>query len=138
MDDKETDIVRITDLPFYYGAGIDLLKKAKDLRLDSTIAEKVLWGEIRNKRIEGARFRRQHPIKQFVADFYCKELNLVIEIDGGYHEIEEQKEYDDNRTFELNELGIQVIRFTNDEILNDLKVVGEKIRENVVKIRGNC
>jgi len=82
---------------------------------------------LRNRKIENCKFRRQHPIGKFVADFYCHEKKLVVEVDGGYHNEQEQKEHDEARTQIINEYGITVIRFTNDEILNNLQSVINKI-----------
>ena len=88
----------------------------------------MLWEHLRNRKLNGLKFRRQHPLNNFVADFYCHEAKLAIELDGEVHDIEEQKDYDNGRTYELNELGITVIRFTNqqaltktDEVLNQIK-----------------
>jgi very-short-patch-repair endonuclease len=66
------------------------------------------------------RVRRQHPIFKYIADYYCHELNLVIEIDGGIHLSKENREYDISRETTLNELGIQIIRFTNDQVINNI------------------
>jgi very-short-patch-repair endonuclease len=111
---------------FYYGARPHLFDKAKELRLNMTKAEEVLWEKLRKKQIDGNIFRRQHPIDRFIADFYCHNAKLVIEVDGEIHE--NQKEYDIGRTEELNDLGLQVIRFTNEEVLNNIELVIKKIR----------
>jgi len=83
--------------------------------------------------IKGIRFKRQHPILYFVADFYCHKARLVIEVDGGYHDSLSQYEYDKNRDSDLEDLGLKVIRFTNDEVLfnieNTLKIIEKVIRE---------
>ncbi len=73
------------------------------------------------------RFRPQHPIDIFIADFYCHPLRLVIEIDGGIHKSKDQKEYDIGREAELENWGIQVIRFTNEQIENEMNSVIEVI-----------
>ena len=79
----------------------------------------------------GLKFRRQHPIGRFIADFYCHEKKLVIEVDGSVHNSEEQREYDAGRTYELNENEIQVIRFTNNEVEKELQKVINKLKDFV-------
>ena len=106
---------------------------ARDLRKRSTKTENIFWNLIRNRNFLNLKFRRQHPIvfeydnqkRFFIADFFCFEKKLVIEIDGGIHE--SQKDYDELRTLIINELGIKVVRFSNDEVLNDI----EKVKENL-------
>ena len=71
------------DYPFYFGASIELLSRAGNLRRDMTRAEKILWQKLRNKQMDGFRFRRQHPIDTFVADFFCYQAMQVVEVDGG-------------------------------------------------------
>ncbi|MES2285013.1 MAG: endonuclease domain-containing protein [Bacteroidota bacterium] len=105
-----------------------LFENAHQLRLaNTTKAEKIVWEVIRNRKIENCKFRRLHPIDKFVADFYCHEKKLIVEVDGGYHNKKEQIELDEARTQVVNEYGIKVIRFTNDEVLNDIQSVIEKI-----------
>jgi len=101
--------------------------KAKTLRLTMTETEKVLWDALKNKRLNGYKFRRQHPILRFIADFYCYEAKLIVEVDGEIHNDLTNKEYDEGRTFELNEYGIKIIRFTNDEVSDNLNEVLNKI-----------
>jgi len=74
------------------------------------------------------KFRRQHPLNRFIADFYCHEAKLVVEVDGGYHEDEEQQLYDAGRSKKLEEFGIRVIRIANEEVEQDLDGVVRKIR----------
>ena len=90
-----------------------------------TPAETKLWENL-NKSQLGVRFKAQHPIDIFVADFYCHKFKLVIEIDGGIHEY--QQAYDDGRTAELEKWGLTVIRFTNEEVLNDIEKVVDSIK----------
>jgi very-short-patch-repair endonuclease len=80
-----------------------------------TEAEKIMWGCLSKRQLQGSRFRKQHPIGNYIADFYCHEFKLVVEVDGPIHE--QQKEYDIQRTEEMSLVGINVIRFTNAEIL---------------------
>lgn len=82
------------------------------------------------------RIKRQHPIPYFIADFYCHKAKLIIEVDGGYHNIPEQYSYDKKRDNELVDLGLKVIRFKNEEVLfdieNTLKVIEKEIRERTI------
>ncbi len=114
----------------FKGASPTLFENAHRMRLvDKTEAEDRLWQALRNRQVEDCKFRRQHPIGKFIADFYCHEKRLVIEIDGGYHNEQEQKEHDAARTQMINEFGISVIRFSNDEVLKDMETTLEKISE---------
>ena len=99
----------------FYGAKPHIFQKAKTLRENMTEAEKVLWAKVSNKQL-GYRFKAQHPIDIFIADFYCHELRLVVEVDGGIHDEVDQIAYDEGRTNELEGFGIKVIRFTNQEV----------------------
>ncbi len=92
-----------------------------------TEAEKLLWDRLKNRKLKGLKFRRQHPIHFYIADFYCHEKCLVIEVDGGVHDHIPVKEHDENRSAELDRLGITVIRFRNEQILNNLDKVLEEI-----------
>jgi very-short-patch-repair endonuclease len=114
---------------FYFGASRKIVDNAKSLRKKITPAEKLLWENLRNRKLNNIKFRRQHPIERFVADFYCHEKKLVIELDGGIHNDPNQKEYDDGRTAEIEKYNIRIIRFKNEEILNNIKNVLEKIKE---------
>ena len=105
--------------------------RAKELRRDMTPAEKVLWQKLRNRQLDGFYFRRQHPIKYFIADFYCAKADLIVELDGGIHNNPENKEWDINRTAELEKSGVTVIRFTNEEVFNDMENVIRKIRHQL-------
>jgi very-short-patch-repair endonuclease len=93
---------------------------ARELRKDETEAEKRLWIRLSRNQIRGLQFRRQHPLNIFIADFYCPKIKLVVELDGSIHEISEYEEHDIGRSEILNDFGITVIRFTNDQVLNDL------------------
>ncbi|MBC7865699.1 MAG: leucine--tRNA ligase [Bacteroidia bacterium] len=106
-----------------------LLKLAKNNRKGPTPSEDILWQALRNRKVGGFKFRRQHPIKMFIADFVCLEKNIVVEIDGGYHFTDEQKKADEIRTSELEIARFKVIRFTNEEVLNDLDSVCQQIRQ---------
>ncbi len=110
-------------------ATYDLLKKfARENKQPLTESEDKLWQAIRKRQL-GSKFRRQHPIHSYIADFISLENKLIIEVDGEIHN--DRKEYDDNRTAALNELGFKVIRFTNNEVNNDLENVLTKIKSKL-------
>jgi len=98
------------------------------LRQDSTPAEFVLWEKLRGNRLAGFKFRRQHPIDKYIADFYCHEARLVVEVDGGIHDVKMNREYDIERGYELDKLGITTIRFTNADVIGDMVNVLEVIK----------
>ncbi len=107
----------------------DILKDfAKKNRREMTESEETLWKAIR-KDIQSYKFRRQHPIGDYIADFICLPKKLVIEVDGGYHDTPEQQQDDQARTSFLESKGYTVIRFKNDEILYDLPMVITRIKE---------
>lgn len=107
-------------LTMFYNAKPQIFEYAKALRKNMTDSEKKLWQFLMGKKVLSLRFRAQHPIDIFIADFYCHPLKLVIEVDGGIHESRDQKEHDIGREAELSEWGIKVVRFTNEEIENDI------------------
>ncbi len=105
------------------------LERAKELRRNMTPAEKLLWQELRANRL-GVHFRRQQIIAGFIVDFYCHKAGLVIEVDRDIHDL--QREEDAQREKALNELGLQIVRFRNEEVLKDLPHVVNHIREAVL------
>ncbi|MDR0688618.1 MAG: class I tRNA ligase family protein, partial [Prevotellaceae bacterium] len=109
---------------------ITSLNKTKEGRKNRTEAEAVLWENLRNRKL-GLKFRRQHPVGEFIPDFVCINQKLVVEVDGEYHNEKEQQAYDAQRTEYLNSLGYSVIRFTNDEVLYSTKKVVEKIKNTL-------
>lgn len=113
----------------FYGANPSIFEKAKMLRSNMTSHEKRLWEELNANKIMGLRFKAQHPVDAFVADFYCHKLKLVIEVDGHSHDSENQSAYDQNRNVIMNNLGITVLRFRNDQIENDINNVIEIIKK---------
>jgi very-short-patch-repair endonuclease len=120
------------------GAIGKLYEYSRELRQLSTEAEKLLWAELRNKKLKGLKFRRQHPIDKYIVDFYCHENKLVIELDGSVHDRKENKEYDQARTIELRGLKINVIRFRNDEVENNIDKVLEKIIQIIGNLEAGC
>ena len=111
----------------YYNASKILFEYAAILRQHMTLQEKILWEELRHSKI-GAKFRRQHPISRFIVDFYCHQHKLVIEVDGKIHLRPDIRSNDIERDQELRELGLTVIRFTNDDVESQLELVLKKIR----------
>jgi very-short-patch-repair endonuclease len=104
---------------------MDIRQKAKQLRRNSTDAERNLWSHIRNRQLEGWKFRRQLPVGKYIVDFACPELRLIIEIDGGQHD--EQIHYDLGRTRFLQSKGYRVFRFWNNEVLGNIEGVLEAL-----------
>ncbi len=117
----------VRGLPNWQTANPQLYKLLKEFpkknRSNPTPAEVSLWNELCGKKLAGFKFRRQHLIDDIIVDFACLSKNLVIEVDGGYHNTTEQKQYDDARTHVLNLHGFTVVRFTNEEVLNHLESV---------------
>ncbi|HEY1942110.1 MAG TPA: endonuclease domain-containing protein [Roseiarcus sp.] len=99
---------------------------ARSLRKASTPAEDLLWARLRASRFQGAKFKRQVPIDRYIVDFCCHSARLVVEIDGFQHDW--QSPYDENRTRVLQSAGFQVVRFTNQEVRDDLESVLQRIR----------
>jgi very-short-patch-repair endonuclease len=118
-----------------FGAKREIFENAKELRKKETEAEKAFWKAVRSSRLDGLKIRRQHPVKQFILDFYCHEYLLGIEIDGSVHENEEAKDYDLNRTAEIENLGITILRFKNEEVLSKLPKVINEIRNKVEQLK---
>jgi very-short-patch-repair endonuclease len=110
------------------GASPQIFSNAKKLRDNATEAEEKLWLAVKNNQIDGFKFRRQHPLSFYIADFYCHALKLVIEIDGGYHLKKEQQLLDEERTKNIEFQGLKVIRFTNEEVLAQLPNVIDAIK----------
>lgn len=109
------------------GTTREIEQAARHLRQNLTPAEAILWEVLRGRKLEDLKFRCQHPIGRFIVDFYCPSLKLIIEIDGGIHT--QQQDYDRARTDQLQDFGYSVLRFTNDEVINDLsKVINQIIK----------
>jgi len=128
-----TDLGKSVDRSFFFGASPEIKVRAKALRKRMTFCEKVLWQELRKNRLHNLYFRRQHPISHFIADFYCHELRLVVEVDGSIHNPEIQKDRDLNRTAELENLGIAVIRVSNNDVIRNVRKVSKQIDDEVKK-----
>ncbi len=100
---------------------------ARQLRQDQTAAEEKAWSLLRNNQIGGLKFRRQHVVEGFVVDFYCPRLKLAIELDGGVHDRKMNKDYDELRQIELESKGVAVLRFRNEQVMQDEKIIEKKI-----------
>jgi very-short-patch-repair endonuclease len=123
------------DKTMYFKTTPEKMEIAKYLRNNMTHPEKLPWEKLKGKQICGLRFRRQHPIDLFIVDFYCHQVRLVIEVDGEIHD--QQTEYDDGRSAELEKIGVIVFRFRNSEVENDIERVIIKIQsivKNVLKV----
>jgi len=111
--------------PMYYKIPPPILENARNLRQRQTSAEEFLWQILRNRQLNGLKFRRQHPVQEgFVLDFYCAEYRLGIELDGEVHSTAQQQEYDELRTKELESIyGITIVRFKNEEVFDRVEEV---------------
>ncbi|HET9819249.1 MAG TPA: endonuclease domain-containing protein [Rhodanobacteraceae bacterium] len=98
-------------------------KSARDLRHESTDAERALWYRLRAGRLNGLKFRRQHPIPPYIADFYCQEAELIVELDGSQH----NPHADAARTTALERQGFKILRFWDNEVLQEMDSVLEAI-----------
>lgn len=110
-------MMQFPERKMFFGSKPVTFIRARNLRENMTNAELVLWNRIRNNQLLGFRFKAQHPVAGFIADFYCHKAKLVIEADGLIHQT--QKEYDLDRDKIFNDLGLTVIRFSNEEIENN-------------------
>ena len=107
-----------------------LKEKRKYIRNNPTQAEAFLWGYLKNSQLEGRKFRRKSSIKNYIVDFYCAEEKLVIELDGDFHFDEKARKDDEKRTKEIEEEGIKVVRFENQEALLNLDRVLTVIKDH--------
>ena len=109
-----------------------IIELSRKLRKEMTPAEKILWSKLRKKQLNGFSFRRQHSIGRYIADFYCHDLRLIVELDGDIHY--ETKEYDTDRDEFLKASGYTDLRFQNDEILNSLDNVLDRIKKCIISL----
>ncbi len=143
MPDKETETSNNSPSGdggkhnMFYGANPMLFELAEELRAKMTPAEEILWNAIKINEWH-LKFRRQHPISLYIADFYCHQTKLVIELDGGYHDYKEVKIYDAKRENDLKDYGISVLRFKNEEVFNDLNNVLNKISITISNIKNTA
>ena len=118
----------------FYGAKKNIFLHAIELRKNMTRQELKLWEYLSASKINKFRFKSQHPIGIYIADFYCHRAKLVIEIDGGYHKQDDQTKYDRYRDDTMTEWGIKIIRFTNEDVENEIEKVLEKINLQLSEI----
>ncbi len=122
-------IGRTREPAFLFHADQTTVDLAKRLRRKMTPSEKALWQRLKTKKMAGLKFRRQHPIRFYIADFYCHEARLVIEVDGPIHDSIGRREHDQQRDGVMEDFGIMILRFSNDEIRYHLQKVLKKIEE---------
>ena len=127
--------MKYTRKTIHLGAKASTFRNAHHLRTHETKAEKILWEHLRKRRMEGIKFRRQHPTKKFVVDFFASEVNLVIELDGDYHQEKIQIFADEQRDKSLILDKFLTIRFSDDQIFNSLESVLEEIRNKIINIK---
>ncbi|MBL0069563.1 MAG: endonuclease domain-containing protein [Chitinophagaceae bacterium] len=120
----------------FYGAIKSIFARAEELRKNQTEDEKLLWQRLKRNQL-GVRFKRQHPIWMYIADFYCHELKLVIEVDGSIHNVKEVIENDMIRQEDIVSFGIRVIRFTNIEVRTDIGSVISRIQTIINELQAN-
>jgi|SRR5690606_19072585 len=113
-----------------------VFRYAYDLRTGMTKAEALLWNELKGRKMLGIRFRRQHTIHRYILDFYAHEVKLGIELDGVHHKEPLNRFYDQDRTDILRSYGINIIRFTNNEVTSDLDNVKLRIEAWIQMLRG--
>jgi imidazole glycerol-phosphate synthase subunit HisF len=116
------------DRQMFYGARKNVFRKAFLLRNRQTEAEEILWDKLSKSQL-GYRFKRQHPVELFVADFYCHKAKLIIELDGSYHDKSDQIAYDMERTKVLECLGLRVMRFRDKEVFENIDSVVVQIKQ---------
>ncbi len=114
----------------------DTIERCRYFRKSQTDAEKKLWTILRNRQLNGIKFRRQFPAGGYILDFYCSEYKLGVEADGGQHYDLKGRQRDDLRTKELNRLGIAIIRFSDRDILANIDGVYEAIEKSIEKRKG--
>jgi very-short-patch-repair endonuclease len=107
------------------------IERSRSLRRNQTDAERKLWSILRNRQLSGVKFRRQFPIGRYILDLYSSEHKLAIEADGGQHYEDERRGRDDLRAKELSNLGVQILRFGDRDILNNLEGVYDVIQEAI-------
>jgi very-short-patch-repair endonuclease len=115
-------------------ASTELLIAAQYHRENPTPAEACLWEAIRHKKLDGLRFRSQHPVETFIFDFYCPAYKLIIEVDGSIHDNPDTQEHDQLRDEWVEAHGYNVLRLRNDEILTNLPATLQKIQNHIAAL----
>ena len=113
------------------------IDKGRKLRRNQTDAEKKLWALLRNRQLEGVKFRRQFSLSGYILDFYSPEYKLGIEADGGGHYEDKGRQRDELRTRELNKLGVEIIRFSDRDILTNIEGIYERIKKVIEEKKNN-
>jgi very-short-patch-repair endonuclease len=113
----------------------EALERSRTLRREQTPAERVLWEALRDRRLDHLKFRRQMPLDIFVVDFYCRDLRLVVELDGAIHAEPSQAAHDQNRDAYLRSLGCTILRFPNEAISTNIESVLQKITQTATGLR---
>jgi len=108
-----------------------LKNRRRELRKNQTDVEKAFWAHVRNRQFHGIKFFRQYSVDPYILDFYCPDKKLAVELDGGQHNQPENRDYDTVRSEYLNNLGIEVLRFWNNEVLLDIKSALAIVKERV-------
>ena len=111
--------------------------RARNLRKQFTDAENILWYYLRNRRFHNLKFRRQYSIERYYIDFFCSELNFGIELDGGQHYTLDGKKYDRKRTEYLLNKGVKIVRYTNHEVIQNIKSVLEDLTKKIEEIHSS-
>ena len=109
---------------------------AKDLRRNMTDAEKLLWNHLKAG-VKGLKFRRQHPIGIYIADFYCHKIKLIVEVDGSIHTVKDVKDNDKKREDDLRGWGNTIIRFTNEHVFKNIDHVLDEINKTVENVNNS-
>jgi very-short-patch-repair endonuclease len=109
-----------------------LKQRRRDLRRNQTEAEKTFWSQVRNRQFRSLRFFRQYSIGPYVLDFYCPKTSIAVELDGGQHAWDERREYDTLRADYLKAHEIEVMRFWNNDVLQNIKGVLARIEEKII------
>lgn len=104
----------------HFNASPEIFRRAEALRNRMTTSESMLWERLRAKRLNGLHFRRQHPINKYILDFYCHKFRIAIELDGEIHEQDDQRARDRGRGDELKSLGIHIVRFKNQKVIQEM------------------
>ncbi len=107
-----------------------IIELARDLRKNPTPAERILWEELKEKKLEGFKFRNQHPVYRYILDFYCHEKRLAIEVDGDIHK--NRSDYDAFRDEFLKSMGITTLRVQNKDVIDSIPGVLETIRKSLI------
>ena len=116
-----------TASPDRYGL---LKEQAKYLRNNQTDSERLLWEYLKASKL-GVKFRRQSPLGDYIAGFVCLSKKIVVELDGSIHNTKEQKEHDNLRDYSLEKMGFKTLRFTNNQIYNDIEMVLQTIKQHI-------